>query len=595
MKQATLFSLVASGLALMAGAAGRPELVAKVASGELKEARASWWGFDRADSTSYLQQAIASGVPRLVIDKMPSPWVVTPLRGVSNQTLVFEPGAEIRAKRGEYRPKGACLLTFDAKKNVTLEGPGTLRMWHADYMTPAYEKSEWRHALSFLSCSNVVVRGLHIVDSGGDGIYLGVHGAPFRNVDVVIRDVVCRDNHRQGISVISAENLLIEGTQLLTTHGTAPQAGIDFEPNHSNEVLKNCVMRNCRAEGNAGHGFEIWAGQLTAASEPVDFRFENCVSVGDAHSFFYGGSGRKGGEVGGRIAIVNCRFENPKRGPAVRFRENRVTPFFVKIENSCVVTRNAAGEAVTTPLDAAWQRKHLPVLTDPDGFLPHTSTFDFTRAKVRDAAPGVLQKHAAFRLRHGGTYIVWADRARTLTFLGRQTLVGRNALSQRPILVKDMNGKTLAKIPLPDTDKSKFTFAAPAAGFYGLEFDVGGNAFLLDGADCPVAVSALEGDVHFVYSAGDFWFVVPEGTPHFAFFPTGLGGEHAGVSLFDPSGKCVWTQADLNCTERVKIKTPAAGLWRVRIARPKTGCFEDSHYGLAGIPGFFFLSPSRTW
>ena len=39
-----------------------PDKVALVAKGELKEARASWWGFDKDDSTRFLQAAITSGV-----------------------------------------------------------------------------------------------------------------------------------------------------------------------------------------------------------------------------------------------------------------------------------------------------------------------------------------------------------------------------------------------------------------------------------------------------------------------------------------------------------------------------------------------------
>ena len=46
----------------------RPDLVAKVASGELREARASWWGFDAADSTAYLQAAINSGAAKLIVE-----------------------------------------------------------------------------------------------------------------------------------------------------------------------------------------------------------------------------------------------------------------------------------------------------------------------------------------------------------------------------------------------------------------------------------------------------------------------------------------------------------------------------------------------
>ena len=46
----------------------RPDLVAKVASGELREARASWWGFDAADSTAYVQAAINSGAAKLIVE-----------------------------------------------------------------------------------------------------------------------------------------------------------------------------------------------------------------------------------------------------------------------------------------------------------------------------------------------------------------------------------------------------------------------------------------------------------------------------------------------------------------------------------------------
>ena len=50
--------------ACMVAAAGdwaRPDLIAKVASGEIREARVSWWGFDAKNSTKYLKAAIASG------------------------------------------------------------------------------------------------------------------------------------------------------------------------------------------------------------------------------------------------------------------------------------------------------------------------------------------------------------------------------------------------------------------------------------------------------------------------------------------------------------------------------------------------------
>jgi hypothetical protein len=50
--------------------------------------------------------------------------------------------------------------------------------------------------------------------------------AATRTRNVVIRDVVAADNHRQGMSVISALGLLVENCSFTGTNGTAPQAGV---------------------------------------------------------------------------------------------------------------------------------------------------------------------------------------------------------------------------------------------------------------------------------------------------------------------------------------------------------------------------------
>ena len=80
-----------------------PELVDKAVKGEVSEARVSWWGFDKDDSTKFLQAAIKSGVKKLVVDKQQSAWVSLPLFAVSNQHIVFEPGVMLLAKRGAFK------------------------------------------------------------------------------------------------------------------------------------------------------------------------------------------------------------------------------------------------------------------------------------------------------------------------------------------------------------------------------------------------------------------------------------------------------------------------------------------------------------
>ena len=202
--------------------------------------KVSDFGYDPEDSTRFLRQALESGAEKIVLDRQAGPWVTLPLKMRSNTELVFEPGVELLAKRGAYKALRDYLLELPYCTNVTIRGGAgaTMRMWKKDYQGPDYVHGEWRYALRIFHCENVLVEGLTIVESGGDGI--GVTGK-----NITIRKCVCDRNHRQGISVFSVENLLIEDCVLSNTSGTAPQSGIDFEPDHPNEILKNVVMRNC--------------------------------------------------------------------------------------------------------------------------------------------------------------------------------------------------------------------------------------------------------------------------------------------------------------------------------------------------------------
>lgn len=208
--------------------------IEEVEQGKRKVAYTSWWGFDPEDATEALQAAIDSS----------RPWVISrTIHLRSNQEIVFEKGIVVEAKQGAFLGKGDCLFLAALQRNITPIGYGaTLRMRRLDYTKLPYEKAEWRHALSTRSCENVRVYGLTLASSGGDGIYLGVakRSIPCRKIH--IKDVVCIDNYRQGISVISAENVLMENVVMRDTGGTPPMAGIDFEPNESTERLSNIVM-----------------------------------------------------------------------------------------------------------------------------------------------------------------------------------------------------------------------------------------------------------------------------------------------------------------------------------------------------------------
>jgi len=342
-----LFIVLMLGACFDVGAARNAEQIAAVAAGTEPRAVASWWGFDAEDSTEYLQAAIDSGAAEVVVPYVGKPWVVRPIKLRSDLELVFEPGVVVLAKKGEFKGKGDSLFSVSDAKNIAIRGYGaTLRMRKADYQSDAYEKAEWRMTLALRGCTNVTVEGVRLESSGGDGIYVGCTGNQPWCENVVIRDVVCRDHHRQGISVIGAVNLLIENCEMSGTDGTAPQAGIDLEPNNPGERLENCVVRNCIFESNTGPGILLYLKPLLRQTKPVSILFEDChVRSGRSTGISVGAVKDDGPE--GTILFKNCTVENTQE-PGAYVYDKSAESASVTFENC--KWNNVAQEEDQTPI-----------------------------------------------------------------------------------------------------------------------------------------------------------------------------------------------------------------------------------------------------
>ncbi len=651
--------LIAGVAMLTAGVwAAAPEQVVKVMSGELKEARASWWGFDKEDATRALQAAINSRVPRLIVDNTGAPWITDRLTCVSGQEIVFEKGVEVLAKKGAFTGKSDSLFSLTGVTNVTLRGPGaTLRMRRADYDAPPYSHAEWRHVLNIKSSANIQVIGLTLAESGGDGIYLGSLRSEWPNRDILVKDVVCDRNYRQGISVISAENLLIENTVMRDTAGTAPAAGIDFEPNAKGERLKNCVMRNCVTENNQGDGYAFYLPNLTGASEPVSIRIENCRSSGDRLAAMVITGNAKEEAVRGGMTFAECRFEKAQRngvmvgrkpafGMALAFdrcviagcaagtnvfpdillsnrigdewpmggiRLDRLTvqqPVarpWLKCQNNAIDSEalTAITGSVTVEQGGARQEIALTPVWLKEKFPPRFTvrvqrvTGDLAKARVTNVAQGV-RTLSPLRLRHGGAYVVYAKAGEEVVLAGHQTQVGKYAADTKPLTVRSPGGKVVMKIPLPPfKERAEIRFRPDATGFYTLEVEVGGNAFVLLEANVPVAFDTTKNAVSLIASTGTLFASLPQGTGLFAFGLAGEGdGEAVKATVVDPSGKVAWTKDAITQMERFTAtegQGVSGGLWQVKVERPSRGAFEDFHVELLGVPGYLFLSRERYW
>jgi len=309
------------GLPFLAFAQGNGKdarAVEEVRAGRRKVANAAWWGFDPQDSTAALQAALDSQAPAVVVPYMGAPWVVTPLQLRSHQEVLFEPGVLVLAKKGEFRGRGDSLFTASGVENLTIRGYGaTFRMHKRDYQKPPYEKAEWRMGLSLRGVKQVRVEGLRIESTGGDGFYIDGGAGRAWSEDMVLRDCVAHDNHRQGLSVISAQRLLVEHCRFSATSGTPPEAGIDLEPDTEEQRLSDITIRNCVFENNHGHALLVYLRPLSRKSAPVSIRVERCLSrmsEGETHGWagYAIGTAKDDGPQG-LIELVECVAEHTGR------------------------------------------------------------------------------------------------------------------------------------------------------------------------------------------------------------------------------------------------------------------------------------------
>jgi Right handed beta helix region len=316
----TIVLLVTSiGRAETPGNIASPQAVADVVAGKVTTANAAWWGFDPDDSTTALQSAIDSGAKRVVVPDMGRDWIVRPIRLAGNQELVLERGVTVTAKRGEYKGGGDSVFTASDVANLVIKGDGaTVRMQKEDYIVGKvledlgwkrwfgpYKKAEWRMALSLRGCTHVKVQGLTLRDSGGDGIYVaGGKQGPSKGIE--LRNVVCDNNYRQGISVIDVDGLVVEHSVFRNTWGTPPSSGVDFEPDGPNERIQNVHFRHCRFEDNYGDGIQV---HLPHTVQDVSILFEDCYVTSRRGAGIRVSKSKDGGPKG-LIEFRNCHVEN---------------------------------------------------------------------------------------------------------------------------------------------------------------------------------------------------------------------------------------------------------------------------------------------
>lgn len=168
---------------------------------------------------------------------------------------------------------------------------------------------EWGMGIKLGSSYDITIRGVKVTHCWGDGIYVGNSDEDDMCGNITIENCYISQNRRNNISVIWVDGLRIVNCDILAVDGTAPQAGIDFEPNETHENINNTIVSGCRFNGNAGCDILIADG---SSGHYFDITVTDCEFKSPA-GFSYTGNLANATNSNENVVVRNCNFNNSFR------------------------------------------------------------------------------------------------------------------------------------------------------------------------------------------------------------------------------------------------------------------------------------------
>ncbi|SAK56807.1 Pectate lyase superfamily protein [Caballeronia fortuita] len=250
-----------------------------------------------------LQAAIDGSVGQILLITGQSRIDSTGLTLRSNTHIRFAQGASIKLLA--HNVDSYQMMRVWDVSNVIVESP----YLDGSKSLNAATSGEWGMGISIAGSSNVTISSPTTIDCWGDGIYIA---NSYNNTGVTSKAITI-SNHladgcrRQGATIISGDTITFDNPVWRNIAGTAPQAGLDIEPNDNTAVLRAIRIVNPRTMGCAGAGIQIFLGSLAGpVARTVDIQITNHIdSDPDDCPFSVGGLYPSGYVVTGAITSTN--------------------------------------------------------------------------------------------------------------------------------------------------------------------------------------------------------------------------------------------------------------------------------------------------
>lgn len=135
---------------------------------------------------------------------------------------------------------------------------------------------EHGHGIAIRACNNITIDGIEVFNCWGDSVDVGYYGET-NSSNIRVYNCNLHDSRRQGISITGVSGMVVRDCKIYNINGTAPQYGIDIEPDGTVGIAENIVIDSCEVVGNIG-GAIVIADRAENKIETI--RITNCVTDG---------------------------------------------------------------------------------------------------------------------------------------------------------------------------------------------------------------------------------------------------------------------------------------------------------------------------
>ncbi|MEN5308851.1 hypothetical protein ABE425_15145 [Chryseobacterium cucumeris] len=240
------------------------------------------------DYTAYIQKGIDGNSKVLMPD---FPIMTTGIFAQSNSQIYFQKNSSLILKpTANVRYQ---IISLHGVENVKIYNPTLIgdRDKHLD------SKGEWGFGIDIRGSRNIEIFNANISNCWGDGIVLvktmrniraGITKEKiFSTENINIIGGIINNVRRNGITIAGGKDVVIKNLLIANINGTNPMAGIDIEPDDSNNILENINIENVKIN-NANVGIDLHLGQYgnQDVSKSVTVSCTN-ISVENANSGIY--------------------------------------------------------------------------------------------------------------------------------------------------------------------------------------------------------------------------------------------------------------------------------------------------------------------